>query len=103
VIYALSAESARRVAQVGPSPDRTVALSLWGAQQAFNAAWSPLFFGRQQPKAALLDIGLLGATLIGYGLPARRVSPLSGALVLPYVAWVGFAAFLNEEVVRKNA
>lgn len=29
-------------------------------------------------------------------------APLSGALLVPYFAWVSFAALLNHEIVRLN-
>jgi translocator protein len=101
-LYSLNAWSAARVLRAEPSPARTRTLALWGAQQALNAAWSPLFFGQRRPRAALLDLGLLWATIGAYHAQARRVDRGAAALVLPYLGWVSFAALLNEEVVRKN-
>jgi tryptophan-rich sensory protein len=101
-LYAASALSAARVYRAEPSSDRTRALALWGAQQALNAAWSPLFFGQRRPRAALFDLGLLWGTLGSYLRQARKVDPTAAALVAPYLAWVSFAALLNEEVIRKN-
>lgn len=101
-LYAASALSAARVYQAEPSPERTLALTLWGAQQALNAAWSPLFFGQRRPRAALVDLGLLWGTLGTYLTRARKVDRLAAALVVPYLGWVSFAALLNEEVIRKN-
>jgi tryptophan-rich sensory protein len=85
------AVSAARVYRAAPSPARSRALTLWGAQQALNAAWSPLFFGQRRPRAALLDLGLLWGTLGGYALQARKVDPVASALVGPYLGWVSFA------------
>jgi tryptophan-rich sensory protein len=90
------------VARAEPSPVRTRALALWGAQQALNAAWSPLFFGQRRPRAALIDLGLLWGTLGGYLTQARKLDGVAAALVVPYLAWVSFAGFLNRQVVRKN-
>lgn len=101
-LYAASALSAARVYRTEPSPARTRALALWGTQQALNAAWTPLFFGQRRPRAALADLGLLWGALGGYAAQARQVDRIAAALVLPYLAWVSFAGFLNEEVVRKN-
>jgi tryptophan-rich sensory protein len=101
-LYAASALSAARVVRAEPSPARTRALALWGAQQALNAAWSPLFFGRRRPRAALMDLGLLWGALGAYLLQARKLDRAAAALVLPYLAWVSFAGFLNQQVVRKN-
>lgn len=101
-LYALNGLSAARVYRAEPSAARTRTLALWGAQQALNAAWSPLFFGQHRPRAALADIGLLWTSIGAYWNEARKVDRTAAALVVPYLAWVSFAAFLNEEVVRKN-
>ena len=84
------------------SPERSRALALWVAQQGLNAAWSPLFFGQRRARLALADIALLGATLEGYRRAASRVDRIAAGLVVPYLAWVGFAAFLNAQIVRQN-
>lgn len=101
-LYGLNALSATRVYRSEPSGRRSRALGLWGVQQALNAAWSPLFFGRRRPRAALADIALLWAAIGAYIESARKVDRLAATLFAPYLAWVTFAAFLNEEVVRKN-
>jgi benzodiazapine receptor len=101
-LYGLNAVSAARVYRSPPSRPRTRALVLWAAQQALNAAWSPLFFQRHKARAALADIGLLAATIGGYAHSASQVDRPAAALVAPYLGWVGFASFLNREIVRKN-
>jgi benzodiazapine receptor len=101
-LYVLNGVSAARIYRAEPSLGRTRALGLWGVQQALNAAWSPLFFGQRRPRAALADIGALGASIGAYLLQARAVDRTAAALVVPYLGWVTFAGFLNAEVVRKN-
>jgi len=101
-LYGLNALSAARVYRAEPSSDRSRALALWGTQQTLNAAWSPLFFGQHRPRAALANIGLMWAAIAAYLLTARKVDRLSSGLVVPYLGWVSFAAFLNAQVVRKN-
>jgi translocator protein len=101
-LYGLNALSAARVYRSPPSRVRSGALALWGAQQALNAAWSPLFFGRHRARAALADIGLLSTAIAGYAYAASKVDRTAAALVAPYLGWVGFASFLNEEIVRRN-
>lgn len=70
-------------------------LTLWGCQLVLNAAWSMLFFGLQRPGLALFDITALLGLLIATTVSFLRVRTLAGALFLPYVAWVGFATYLN--------
>jgi benzodiazapine receptor len=101
-LYGLSALSAARVVLAPRSAARVRALSLWALQQALNAAWTPLFFGRHRPRAALADLALLWAALGAYRNAAGHVDRLAARLVTPYIAWLSFAAFLNERVVRAN-
>jgi tryptophan-rich sensory protein len=70
-------------------------LALWGSQLLLNAAWSMLFFGFHLSGLALFDIVLLLALLIAPTASFFQVRTLAGVLFLPYVAWVGFAAYLN--------
>jgi tryptophan-rich sensory protein len=52
-----------------------------------------LFFGFHLSGLALFDIVLLLALLIATTASFFRVRTLAGVLFLPYVAWVGFAAY----------
>jgi tryptophan-rich sensory protein len=102
VLYAASSLSATRVFRAEPSPERTRALALWGAQQTFNALWTPLFFGQRKATAALVDLGLLWASLAAYAKTAGHVDRRAAELVVPYLAWVTFAGLLNGAVVMRN-
>ena len=102
-LYGLIAASGYRVWAAPSSPDRTRALGLWAAQLGLNAAWPVLFFGRHDPKAALVDIGLLSASISAYTESATRVDPAARWMMAPYRAWVGFSTALNGEIVRLNA
>lgn len=77
-------------------------LAFYGAQLALNAAWTPLFFGARQMGWALFEILLLWLA-VAFTLRAfRRVHAAAGALLLPYLAWVSFATFLNFTLWRLN-
>ena len=101
-LFALTAYSGFRVWRAEPSPQRSRALTLWTAQLALNANWSRLFFGQHRPKAAFVDLGALLASLGGYVQQAKQVDQPAAYLMAPYLGWVTFAGFLNEEVIRKN-
>ena len=101
-LYALMATSAYRVWRAPPSPERSRALGLWGAQLALNAAWSPLFFGAHRPRAALVDLALLVVGICAYANEARKVDAPAAWMMAPYGAWCAFAGLLNEEIVRLN-
>ena len=101
-LYALIAASGYRVWKAPSSPARTRALTLWGVQLGFNAAWSYLFFGRHDPRSALVDLGLLQASVAEYARAAAVVDPAAPLMMAPYRGWLGFASLLNASIVRKN-
>jgi benzodiazapine receptor len=103
VLYGLIATSGYQVWRAPASDERTKALGLWGAQLGLNAAWTWLFFGKRDPKAALVDMGLLRLAIHGYSEAARNVAPESDWMIAPYRGWVSFATLLNTEIVRQNA
>jgi tryptophan-rich sensory protein len=79
-----------------------VAMILFFIQLALNALWSPLFFGLRSPGLALIDMALLVATLALTVWAFLTVRPSAGLLMLPYLAWLLFAAALNAAVWRMN-
>ena len=79
-----------------------VALGIFAAQLAVNAAWSPLFFGARSPAAALVDIVALWVLLAVTIVAFWRAVPLAGALLVPYWLWVSFATALNFTIWRLN-
>jgi translocator protein len=101
-LFALTALSGYRVWSQPPSPERSRALVLWGTQLALNATWCRLFFGHHKTKLALADLVALWATLGAYMMQSRYVDRTASKLMAPYLGWVTFAGYLNEEVVRKN-
>jgi benzodiazapine receptor len=81
---------------------RSLAMTLWPVQLALNAAWTWLFFGRHEIGAALADIGLLWLAIGGTIIAAWRHTRAAAWLLVPYWAWVTFAAALNAEFWRLN-
>ncbi|MGE0426084.1 MAG: TspO/MBR family protein [Reyranellaceae bacterium] len=79
------------------------ALSWWFAQLALNAAWTPVFFGVHRIGLALAIIVALLVAIIGTIAAFRRHHALAAAMLLPYLAWVGFATILNASIWRLNA
>ena len=101
LLYALMAVAAWMVARRG-GPGARAALALWGGQLALNAAWTPIFFGLRNPGAALVEIVALWVAVAGtIGAFARRRAA-AAALLVPYLAWVTFAAALNLAIWRRN-
>lgn len=102
VLYAAIAYSGWRVWKAPPSRERDRALRLWGTQLGLNAAWTPLFFGARRPGVALVDIVVLDAAASGYAAAARDVDRRAAVIVVPYLAWLGFATLLNASIVARN-
>jgi translocator protein len=82
-------------------PART-ALILFGVHLLFNAAWSAIFFGLQSPGLAFAEILVLWALIVALVVLFWRLRPVAGALLLPYLAWVSFAAVLNYTIWQMN-
>jgi tryptophan-rich sensory protein len=78
------------------------ALALFMAQLALNASWSWLFFAWHRGALAFADVVLLWATVLGTAVAFWRTNRLAGAMLLPYLAWVSFAAALNFSVWQLN-
>ncbi len=80
----------------------TVALWVWGVQLALNLGWSLVFFGARMPGVALAEIiGLFLAVAVTTWL-FWRIDRWAGVLLMPYLAWVGFATLLNAAIWRLN-
>ncbi|MSP25424.1 MAG: tryptophan-rich sensory protein [Myxococcales bacterium] len=90
---------------VDASPPRAprLPLVLFSGQLVLNALWSWLFFGLHQPGLALIEIVLLWLIVLGSALSFARRRRAAGALLIPYLAWVGFASYLNLELWRLNS
>jgi benzodiazapine receptor len=81
---------------------RGVAIVLFVVQLALNLAWAPLFFGGHMVSAALALIGVMILFVAVTTLAFVRIRPWAAALMLPYLAWLTFAAALNFSIDRMN-
>lgn len=71
------------------------ALGIFALQLVLNTIWSFLFFGAQSPGAAFIEIILLWLAIAATIVLFYRISPTAAYLMIPYICWVSFAAFLN--------
>jgi translocator protein len=78
------------------------ALGLFIVHLLFNAAWSAIFFGLQAPGLAFAEIVLLWGMILALVVLFWRLRPLAGMLLVPYLAWVTFAAVLNFSIWQLN-
>jgi tryptophan-rich sensory protein len=102
LLYLLMGLAAWLAWRVGGFRAAGTALTLFGVQLALNALWSWLFFAWHRGGLALADIVLLWLAIAATAVAFWRLRPLAGALLLPYLLWVGFATALNFAVWRLN-
>ena len=69
---------------------------------AFNILWSVLFFKLYRPDWAFVEVWFLWTSILGLLVLLGRTSRLSGALMVPYLAWVSTAAYLNYTIIQLN-
>jgi benzodiazapine receptor len=94
----------RRAADRGAEPDQVrLAGAAFATQLALNAAWSLLFFNAHAIDAALVEIVLLWLAIAVTIAAFARVRPAAGLVLVPYLAWVSFAAALNAGIRQLNA
>ena len=79
-----------------------LALAAFLVQLVLNALWSIFFFGLRSPLAGLVDIIVLWFAILATIFLFFRVSVPAGLMLLPYIAWVTFAAILNAAILRLN-
>ena len=102
VLYTLMGVAAWLAWREGPRPARAPALALFAAQLLVNALWSWLFFAWHLGGWALADIALLWLLVLATLVQFWRLGPLAGLLLVPYLAWISFAAALNLALWRMN-
>ena len=99
VLFAMMAYAVFRIWRVEEGTHgRTEAISLFYIQLLLNAGWSIAFFGLESP---LLGMGVIMPLLGMILVTIQRFSPLdrtAGLLLVPYAAWVSFAALLNASI-----
>ena len=78
------------------------ALGMYGLQLALNALWPWLFFAWRSGMWAFGEVVLLVAIVAITVGAFWRVRRMAAVLLLPYLAWVTFAAALTLTVWRLN-
>lgn len=78
------------------------ALKLYLAQLLANALWSWLFFAWRQGAFAFAEVVVLWSLIAATIFSFWRLHRLAALLLVPYLAWVSFAAALNFVLWRLN-
>ena len=82
--------------------DKEKAMFLFYVQFALNLLWSFLFFYFQSPGIALIEIVLMLAFILLTTNAFKKIDARAAYLMVPYIAWVSFATFLNFTIWKLN-
>ncbi|MFA6376031.1 MAG: TspO/MBR family protein [Candidatus Paceibacterota bacterium] len=75
-----------------------IAFGIFSAQLALNVLWSALFFGTRNPGAAFAEIIILWLAILATIAAFSKISKAAAWLLVPYILWVSFAAYLNYAI-----
>ena len=102
ILYALMGISAARIRLAEPSAEQKKASNLFVAQLIVNFFWPLFFFNLQAFGFALLWLILLWVLVFLLIRATKEVDKLAYLLLIPYLAWLTFALYLNAGVVVLN-
>lgn len=81
---------------------RNLAIGLWLADTAMIGGWTELFFRKRQLGASAIASAAMGALGAGYVATSAKVDRPAALLGVPFVAWVGFATVLAEQIWQRE-
>ena len=102
LIYITTGIASVRAWRLGDERQRSNFLLALLINCVLNVLWSVLFFKMQRPDVALIEVVVFWLSIVQLILLPLRYSPRSSLLMLPYLAWVSVAAYLNLTIVRLN-
>jgi len=101
-LYALMGLAVAVIWNEPPSVTRTNAFRLFFVQLALNYAWSPVFFGGHLIEIALLLLLTILLLALITAKAFKKIRPVAGWLLFPYLLWLCLAVALNYETGRLN-
>lgn len=83
---------------------KEVSIALWvfSLQLVLNTLWSIIFFGAKELFSAFVEIVFLWLAIVATIFMFSRVSRNAALVMVPYLLWVSFAAFLNYSIWQLN-
>lgn len=102
LLYALMGVALAIVINARGAAKRGMAIGLFFVQLALNLAWSPLFFAAHLLWPAFWLIIAIFLTALLTTLFFGRIRPLAAWLMVPYLAWLCFAAVLTYQIIGLN-
>lgn len=97
-IYALMGLALAMIIHARGSTARGPAIVLFAVQMVPNLLWTPIFFGAHQVFWALVTLGVMFALALATTILFARVRIAAAVLMLPYLGWICFAAYLTYQI-----
>lgn len=82
--------------------DVKIALGIFLGQLFLNTLWSIIFFGLQSPGGAFIELIFLWLAILATIVAFAKISKPAAWLLVPYIAWVSFAMYLNYSIYVLN-
>lgn len=102
VLYAMLGVAVAMIIDARGAPGRGRAIGIFIIQLILNYSWSPIFFAAHQITLALFVILANLALAIAATFAFGGIRKTAAWLMVPYLAWLCFAAILNYEMDRLN-
>jgi tryptophan-rich sensory protein len=102
VLFALNAVAAWWVWHEGTGSALMIAMGVYAAQLLLNASWSALFFGLKRMDWAMGEVVFLWLSVAATIAVFLPIVPSAGYILIPYLVWVTFAAYLNWVIWKLN-
>ena len=102
ILYALMGIAVARTQLKGKNTLQERCLLIYIVQLAFNFCWSIYFFNLQAFGFAFLWLMVLWGLIIWMIFAFKKVDKAAAWLVIPYLLWVTFAAYLNAATYLLN-
>lgn len=102
ILYALMGIASALVWRERRSDDRQNGLVYYGLQLILNFFWPLVFFSAKEYWFAFAWLLALIAAVVATAFFFKRVSKAAFWLLVPYIAWLVFAAYLNAGVAVLN-
>ncbi|KAM3957272.1 translocator protein [Aphomia sociella] len=77
-------------------------LSLYGGQLLLNWSWTPIFFGLKDLKLAFIELSVLTGAAVATTISFVYVNRTAAWLMVPYLAWLGYASSVNYYLWKNN-
>ena len=102
LIYILLGLSIAVILNARGSRYRGLAIALFAVQLAVNLTWSPVFFGMHQVTWALGIVAAMFVLTLAMTFVFARIRTVAAGMLVPYLAWLLFAGFLNYQIMVLN-